>query len=117
MSVVTVAEVKLFLRVIHTDDDALLQTLIDAAEDEACRFCDRDYLPTLPVDYPPEYDSSSSEMSEDIPSSEDPIAPSVRQAIYYLVQSYYEASDSDEAEKLRSAARTLCFPYRARLGV
>lgn len=116
MSVVTVAEVRLFLRVIHTDDDALLQALIDAAEDEACRFCDRDYLPTLPVDYPPEYDSSSSEMSEDVPSSEDPIAPSVRQAIYYLVQSYYEA-DPDAAEKLRSAARTLCFPYRARLGV
>lgn len=33
MSVVTVAEVRLFLRVIHTDDDALLQALIDAAED------------------------------------------------------------------------------------
>lgn len=116
MSVVTVAEVKLFLRVIHADDDTLLQTLIDVAEDEACRFCDRDYLPTLPVDYPPEYDSSSSEMSEDVPSSEDPIAPSARQAVYYLVQSYYEANP-DDAEKLRSAARTLCFPYRARLGV
>ena len=117
MSQVTVAEVKAFLRLIHSGDDDLLQTLIDAAEDEVCRFCDRTELPTLPLDYPPEYDSSSSEIPEDVPSSEDPIAPSVRQAIYYLVQANGYAPDMDQANKLREASRTLLFPYRARLGV
>lgn len=117
MSVVTVAEVKDFLRVIHSDDDGLLAILIDSAEDEALRFCDRAEFPTLPVDYPPEYDSSSSEIPEDVPSSEDPIAPSVRQAIYYLVQARYDQADPDMAAKLRSAAEVLCFPYRSRLGV
>lgn len=115
MSEITVAEVKTWLPVIHDQDDDLLQTLIDAAEDEVLRFCDRTRLPTLPVDYPPEYDSSSEEISEDEPSSGDPVAPSVRMAVYYLVKANYRG-DPAEREKLRRAAETLCFPYRARLG-
>lgn len=115
MSQVSVAEVKAFLPVIHSADDDLLQTLIDGAEDYVKRFCDRSELPTLPVDDPPDYDSSSSELPEDVPSSEDPIAPAVRTAIYYLVKADYRAAP-DETEKLRAAAERMLWPYRARLG-
>ncbi len=108
---ITVSEVKLFLRVFHADDDALLETLIEASEDEALRFLNRSELPTLPLEYP-----SSSE-SEEVPSSEDPIAPSVRVAIYFLVQSKYEAMEPDKVMQLRKAAETLLHPYRAEVGV
>lgn len=111
MSIVTVSEIKDYLRVIHSGDDALLQTLIDAAEDEAVRFLNRTELPTLPLEYP-----SSSE-TEEVPSSEDPITPSVRIAIYYLVQSKYEGTKPEDIPKLRQAAEVLLFPYRASLGV
>lgn len=115
MSQVSVAEVKAFLPVIHSADDVLLGMLIDGAEDYVKRFCDRAELPTLPVDNPPELDSSSSELPEDVPSSEDPIAPSVRTAIYYLVKADYRCEPA-EAEKLRDAADRLLWPFRARLG-
>lgn len=117
MSAVTVEEIRAFLRIIHTDDDVLLQTLIDAAEDEAKRFLNRTQLATLPLDYPPLYDSSSSEIPEDVPSSEDPIAPSVRIAVYYLVQSKYEGTKPDDIPKIRAAAEALLMPYRTELGV
>lgn len=107
---ITVSEVKLFLRVFHSDDDTLLETLIDAAEDEAKRFMNRTELATLPLDYP----SSS---SEEVPSSEDPVAPSVRVAVYFLVQSKYEAMEPEKIMQLRKAAETLLAPYRTELGV
>lgn len=115
MSAVTVEEYKAWHPVIHSGDDVTLQTLIDAAEDFVKRFCDRSELPTLPLDNPPLYDSSSSELPEDVPSSEDPIAPSVRLAIYHLVKADYRADPSD-AERFRAAAERMCWPYRARLG-
>lgn len=117
MSTVTLTEVKAWLRVFHTADDVLLQTLLDSAEDEALRFLNRTQPPTLPLDYPPEYDSSSSELPEDIPSSEDPVAPSWRTGICLLVQAYYEAPDGDQRDKMRAAAQSVLFPYRAQLGV
>ena len=110
MSAVTVEEIRAFLRIIHTDDDDLLQTLIDAAEDEARRFTNRSQLPTLPLEYPGE------SSSEEVPSSEDPIAPSVRMAVYYLVQSKYEGAKPDDVPKIRQAAETLLWPYRSELG-
>ena len=116
MSAVTVEEIRAFLRIIHTDDDDMLQVLIDAAEDEAKRFVNRSELPTLPLDYPPLYNSSSSEIPEPIPSSEDPIAPSVRVAIYFLVQSKYEGTKPEDVMRIRQNAETLLFPYRTELG-
>lgn len=116
MSAVTVEEIRAFLRIIHTDDDDLLQILIDGAEDEAKRFVNRTQLPTLPLDYPPVYNSSSSEIPEDVPSSEDPIAPSVRMAIYYLVQSKYEGTKPEDVARIRQSAETLLWPYRTELG-
>ena len=116
LTAVTVEEIRAFLRIIHTDDDDLLQILIYGAEDEAKRFCNRTQLPTLPLEYPPRYDSSSSLVSEEVPSSEDPIAPSVRIAIYYLVQSKYEGTKPEDVARIRQAAETLLWPYRTELG-
>jgi hypothetical protein len=110
VSVINLETVKEALRVIHNDDDALLQTLLDAAEDEAMRFCGRNQLPTLPVDDP------ESPSSEDIPSSEDPVAPSVVTAVICLVKADYEAA-VEEAERLRKIAETKLMPYRVGLGV
>jgi hypothetical protein len=116
MSQITVAEVKQYLRVIHSSDNDLLQTLIDSAEDEACRFLNRENLPTLPLEYPAE-SSSDAPYSEEVPSSEDPVAPSVRLAICYLVQRAYEQAKPEDATRMREAAEVLLMPYRRGLGV
>ena len=116
MSQVTLASTKGYLRVIHSADDDLIQELIDSAEDEACRFLNRENLPTLPLEYPLE-SSSEGPYSEEIPSSEDPIAPSVRLAIWYLVQRAYEQPDPDKAQAMREAAETILMPYRRGLGI
>jgi hypothetical protein len=110
VSVIALADVKAALRVIHTADDALLQNLLDSAEDEALRFLNRTQLPTLPLDYPEE------SSSEDIPSSEDPIAPSVFTAVVILVKIDYEAAPGD-IETLRRAAEVKLQPYRTQMGV
>lgn len=109
MSSVDLATVKAWLRVIHTADDVLIQNLIDQAEDEALRFLDRSYPPTLPVDYPSE--------SEDVPSSGDPSAASWEKAICILVQQAYEQTDPDKANRMRLNVETVLFPYRRLLGV
>lgn len=116
MSQITLTEVKQFLRVIHNADDDLIQTLIDSAEDEACRFLNRENLPTLPLEYPAE-SSSNAPYSEEVPSSEDPVAPSAKLAIYYLVQRAYEATKPEDMQRIRESAETLLMPYRRGLGV
>ena len=112
MSTVTLAEVKRWLRVIHNADDALLQDMIDQAEDEALRFLNRTQPPTLPLDYPSECVSS-----EDVPSSEDPAARSWNKAVCILVQAAYEQTDPDKARRMRENAETVLHPYRGGLGV
>lgn len=116
MSVIALATIKEDLRLTHDADDALLQRLVDAAEDEAMRFLDRTQLPTLPLDYPPRYDSDSNLMSEDAPSSEDPVAPSVYAAVFLLVRAKFDAATPAEIDGLRRAAETLLMPYRVGLG-
>lgn len=116
MSQVTLEEIKEYLRVIHSFDDGLLQVLIDSAEDEACRFLNRENLPTLPLEYPAD-SSSDGPYSEEVPSSSDPIAPSVKLAIFYLVQRAYDQLDPDKADKMRVSAETILMPYRRGLGV
>lgn len=111
MSIITLDRIKRDLRMTHDDDDALLQDHLDASEGEALRFLNRTQLPTLPVDYP------SESSSEDVPSSEDPIAPEVFSAVCLLVRSKYDAASPDDIAKLRAAAETLLHPFRLCLGV
>jgi hypothetical protein len=111
MSTVLLADVKAWLRVIHSGDDGLIQRLIDQAEDESLRFLGRTQAPTLPLDYP------SDSSSEDVPSSEDPAAMSYEKAVCILVQAAYEQPDPDKAARMRQNAEVVLMPYRRGLGV
>lgn len=116
MSTITVATLKLYLRVVHSADDALLQVLLDGAEQEACRILNRTNLPTVPLEYPAE-SSSEGPYSEEVPSSEDPVAPDVVLGVALLVKADYEATTPDEVAGYRKAAETKLQPYRAAMGV
>lgn len=110
MSTITLAEVKLALRVTGTASDDLIQRLIDSAEQECMRYTNRSELPTLPLDYP------SASSSEDIESSEDPIAPDVKNGVILMVQADYFADPADRP-KYRTAAEGLWTPYRRLMGI
>jgi hypothetical protein len=107
--VIALATVKAYLRVSHTSDDALLQTLLDGAEDEALRYMNRSELPGLPYDLP---EDSSSEPDVD---TETGVAPSVVIGVALLVAADYEAAP-EERETLRKAAETKLTPYRTEMG-
>ena len=100
MSTVTLAEVKQYLRVIHDDDDALLQDLIDSAEREARAFLAHD---SLEVD------------ETDIDAPEVP--PDVLTAIKLLVRADYEAADAAQVLAWRTCAELKMWPYRQDIGV
>lgn len=101
MSTYTLASIKEFLRVVHSADDALLQDLLDGAEDEALRFLGL-------TAFPEEIDSNN-------PSS--PVIPaSIFVAVCCLVKADYEAS-ADDTERLRKIAETKLQPFRQGLGV
>lgn len=114
MTVVTVAEYKAFDRVPHDSDDALILDLIEAAEAEALQYMDRQDLPRTGEDEAP--DECDTSVVIDVISEGSNLAPDVRKAIYYLVQSSYSAKDADEIGKLRNAALTILAPHRRRLG-
>lgn len=114
---ITLDQVKRDLRVTHDEDDELLQIHLEGSIDEALRYMGRTQLPTLPVDYPPEFNSSSELISEDVPSSEDPVAPSARNAVLLLVRSKYDAATPQEIQQLRQCAETLLAPYRVGWGI
>lgn len=113
MTVVTVAQVKAFLRVTHSLDDDLLLDLIGGSEAEALMYMDRQDLPRAGEDEAP--DECDTSIVIDVISEGASLAPDVRNAIYYLVQSKYEAT-ADEAMKLRNAAFALLAPHRHRQG-
>lgn len=114
MSVVTVAQVKAFLRVFITSDDLLLLDLIESSEAEALQYMDRTDLPREGEDESPaECDTA---VIIDPVSDGATLAADVRQAIYYLVQAKYEATSADEIEKLRRSAFAMLAPHRRRLG-
>ena len=100
MSAITLSEAKSFLDVIHNSDDSKLQLLLDAAEDEARMFMNRDDLI--------EWDTNI--------STTDPVPGSIKIGVLLLLQSNYEASP-DDAEKLRRAAEIKLMPYRLEMGV
>lgn len=117
MSVITVFQIKSDLRVLHNEDDSLLQILLDASEDEALRFMNRTQLPTIPVDYPPVYDSNMEVQPEVVPGVDHPLAPSVYAGVFLLVRSKYDSADPAEISKLRACAETVLMPYRTVMGV
>lgn len=99
MSVIDLQEAKAFLDVIHDADDAKLQLLLDAAEDEAAQFLNRDNLEDI----------------DDVDTSN--IMPgSVRIGVMLMLQANYQATP-DDAEKLRRAAEVKLIPYRLEMGV
>ena len=93
MSIITLADAKSYLDVIHTYDDDKLQNLLDAAEDEAARF--------LNV-------ASLTEYTE--------LPWAIYIGVLLFLQSNYEASP-DDMPKLRSAAESKLMPYRVEMGV
>lgn len=104
MSLIPLSEAKAFLDVFITDDDVKLQSLLDGAEREALDFLDREEFGSLPCA------SSSSESPSD-PGMSD----STKTAIFFLLQSVYQANP-DERAKLREAAEQMLMPYRCNLG-
>lgn len=90
MSVHTLAAIKADLRITHSADDTLIQTLINAAEDEAICFLNTASLPG---------------------------SASITAAIFLLVRAKYDATLPDEIAKLRNCAETLLMPYREEIGV
>jgi hypothetical protein len=121
---ITLDHVRAALRMTHTADDVNLQRLLDSATQECLRYLGRSQLPTLPyelpvIEYSSEFsalDSSSEALSEEVPSSEDPVAPDVVNGILLLVQADYEG-DLAKREDFRRAATSLWAPYRIGLGV
>ena len=73
MSAIPLDIAKRRLRTIGTHADADLQQALDGAEQEACRYLNRTQLPTLPQDWPCS--------SEEVPSSDDPVAPDVVEGV------------------------------------
>lgn len=115
MSDLTLNDVKKYLDVIHNADDDKLQLLLDAAEDEAMQFMDRDNL----TDWGGCCGEPISELASETPSeavSEIPMPGSVRLGILILVQAAYQSSPVEQ-EQLRNVAEKKLFPYRCRLGV
>lgn len=111
MSVIDLATVKRRLRVIGNFNDADIQQALDGAEQEACRFLNRTELPTLPQDWP------SSSSSEEVPSSEDPVAPDVIEGVILFVLASFNATTPDEVAGYRMAAQAKLWPYRLCVGV
>lgn len=116
MSKILLQDAKNFLPVIHDADDAKIQQLLDAAEDEALRFMDREFLPVLPLENLSDCESEVDPVSEDETSSEvsDEIVPSVRLAVYLLLKGVYD-NGADKA--YRERAETLLMPFRRHIGV
>lgn len=102
---ITVDEVRRFLRVIHTADDELLLDLIDGAEDEALQYLNRRDFDG--------FDSTSWSTSGGVVE----FPASVRHAVYLLVQARYEGTKPEDQRRLREAAETLLTPYRVHMGV
>ncbi|MCU7998129.1 head-tail connector protein [Shewanella sp. SM95] len=98
MSTITLEQAKQFLDVIHDEDDAKLQLLLNAAEDEACQFMGRESL-TIQLD----------ETTAELPAS-------ITMGVMILLQANYQATPED-AEKLRKAAEIKLTPYRIGWGI
>ncbi|WP_399696598.1 head-tail connector protein [Xenophilus sp.] len=116
MSVIQLAAVKALLRHTHDSDDVMLQSLIDAAESELCRFLNRRQLPTLPQDYPPLFDANGDPLPEVVATPAN-VAPEVLPCVAMLVKAQADDVTPADAAALRRAAEVKMYPYRVGLGV
>lgn len=126
MSTILLEEAKRFLQITHDSDDLDLQRALDAAEEEACGFMDRDFLPVSERELPSECASDVDPVSEgESPSdASEEIAPAVKQAVFVLMKANYDgikAGDSMrgllDLDAYRKRAETLMMPFRRHLGV
>jgi len=106
MSVIPLESAKTYLDVIHNADDAKLQDLLDAAEDEAVQYMGRGLLEPIPAE-----ELVNGVLTPVAPLMEPP--PSVVMGVMLLLQAAYQASP-DDAEKLRRAAEVKLSPYRVK---
>lgn len=104
MSTIALADVKDFLNVTHSSDDAKLQILLDAAEDEALRFMNRTVFGEL------------CEEDSNFVGSDETMPDSVVVAVYFLTEAMYDATP-DTILTLRKAAERLMMPYRCAMGM
>lgn len=108
MSLIPLAEAKSFLDVIHDEDDAKLQMLLDGAEREALDFMNRKtFSGACPT---------TADGEEGPPSNPDEMPASVKVGVLLLLQALYQA-DPDASDRLRRAAEIRLFPYRCSMGV
>jgi len=93
------AEVKLALRITHSDDDDLLQRLLQSATRECLRFLNSTELPV---------DDSTADTVD--------ILPDIFNGIVLMVQADYEG-DPTKRDIYRRSAESLWTPYRSEMGV
>ena len=105
MSAVSIDDAKAYLRVQHDSDDALLQRLLDAAEDQVCQYLGRDQLPNL------------GDVSGSSSVSDGELAPSVFAGVLVVVQAHYEGADAAAIDAARTTMQALLAQYRIGLGV
>src|SRR6185295_16283808 len=107
MSVVQLAEVKEWLDVTFSSDDAKIQALIDAAEDEVKFYLDRNELPRR--DDPCRCECESDSTLNPASDTAD-LAPLVKQGIKLLVQTMYDQPEPLEMEQTRRVALQMMHP-------
>ena len=99
MSIVTLAEAKLHLRVDGADEDALVQTYLDAAESAAEQYLNRAlYASDVGTD------TTGLVMAKD-----------VKVAVLLQVGAFY--ADREDMSEMPTGSRVLLNPYRIEMGV
>ena len=99
MSIVTLAEAKLHLRVDGADEDTLIQTYLDAAESAAAQYLNRAlYASDVGTD------ATGLVMTKDI-----------KVAVLLQVGAFY--ADREDMSEMPTGSRVLLNPYRIEMGV
>ena len=99
MSIVTLAEAKLHLRVDGADEDALIQTYLDAAEAAAQQYLNRAL-----------YETSAGTDTTGLVMTKD-----VKVAVLLQVGAFY--ADREDMSEMPTGSRVLLNPYRIETGV
>ena len=108
MSTLSLESLKLYLRVVHSADDQMLQDILDAAESEALAYLRADSFQAVIENFPTYFDTSSSESV---------LPPDISQAVKLIARADYEAAEAAAAAAWRDLARDKLWPYRLEIGV